>query len=124
MGKSQSNSVAVERLRESLLAAVDDLERTLGQGEVGPGFSGPLGQAVQAALREAFQEAGEIEAIKRKLLISPAEAARIVPYSVQALAQMRHRGVGPIYSKDRDKVLYEPGELLEWARARRGKMRA
>jgi hypothetical protein len=87
--------------REATASLVQELSRTL--KEVG--------------IAQAFTEVGELEALKRKPLLSRAEAARLTPWSPAALDKMRKQGSGPRFVKVGGRIYYRPQDLEALAEA-------
>ena len=50
-------------------------------------------------------------------LLRTREAAKLLGLSVSFLNQLRVKGGGPPYAKIRKIVLYNPADLLDWAKA-------
>ena len=48
-------------------------------------------------------------------ILSPAQLALHIPFSVKALESMRHRGRGPKYTKLGSRILYKWSDVQDWA---------
>ena len=74
-------------------------------------------QHVVAGIARAFEAAGEMEAIKRKDLLTPAEVERAWPWTVEALRKMREGGCGPDYVKVGRCYYYRNEDLRAFSKA-------
>jgi hypothetical protein len=66
------------------------------------------------AQREIPRLRADIEAMSKKDLLTTAQAARLRHCSRRTLERERQAGNGPVFIKDRRRVLYSQDELLEW----------
>lgn len=46
--------------------------------------------------------------------LTPDEVAQLLGRSTAALAQMRHRGTGPRYTKAASRILYRQSSIVQW----------
>lgn len=80
-------------------------------------------KAIKAGVAEAFGSVAELEVIKAKGLITPAEAAKILPWSINALQKMREVGKGPAFVKFGRRTYYSPAALSAFLKEHQVKTR-
>jgi hypothetical protein len=119
MDTAPKSDMSPEALRihrsEELQVDVGGLRLTLGRSA-----TTNLVRELSLALKEvgmasAFAEVAELEALRRKTLLSRAEAARLTPWSPAALDKMRKMGQGPRFVKVGGRIYYRPQDLVELA---------
>ena len=55
-----------------------------------------------------------------KIFLSPAQLAKLIPYSVKTLERMRARGQGPPFTKPSGRVLYYRPDVFDWLKQKSG----
>lgn len=69
---------------------------------------------LKPVLEESFRLAGEIEALRRKISLTPDEVFLLTGIPAGTLKNWRSAGKGPEYSKEGSKIVYPVKNLLSW----------
>lgn len=70
--------------------------------------------AMREVMEESFRMAGMIEALKRKISLTPDEVFTLTGIPAGTLKNWRSQGKGPEYSKEGSKIVYPVKNLLSW----------
>lgn len=76
-----------------------------------------VGAALAPLAEKVLKEVAELETLKRRPLLSPAEVQRVYGLKVATLADKRTRGSGPDFIKPGDNsgaVFYRPADIDRW----------
>ncbi len=80
-------------------------------------ISKAIGAAIAPMAEKMFKEVTEMELLKRRPLLTPAEVQKVYGISASTLATKRCRGGGPDYIKEGDAssgVLYRSIDIERW----------
>jgi DNA-binding transcriptional regulator YiaG len=78
-----------------------------------------ISRAVASGVAEAFRPVAALEALRHKMLLTPAEAAELIGVPAGTLRNWRNMGKGPDVVKQGNKVLYPVKALEKWAEVNR-----
>lgn len=77
-------------------------------------MSGVSFEAMVEGVAKAFAEAGELEALRRREMLTTEEAARLYGVSVKTLKEWRKLGRGPRWRALGRKIIYPQQELRRY----------
>lgn len=78
-------------------------------------------RAVAMGVSQAFGRAARLEEMRRKIMLTPTEAAELIGVPAKTLSNWRSAGRGPDVVKHGGKVLYPVKDLEKWTEANRVK---